>query len=555
MNRKELLSQCGEAYDENDFKRLLKLSEEVLKIDPENPIARSYRSISHCFLGNPQKALDILAEARSAHPKNHYHRNIEAMAYYDLGEYEKSIESSDEGLKIRDFEWLYENRIKALIKLDRIDEAIECYENAPLDSEIYDLLIEGGKCSDALKYCLEEDLENYESIVDKIKEINPREAGDYYISWIYAIKSKSDIRHCPDCGGDLIPIVWGYPDSDLLEKAGRKEIYLGGCCIPINNPNYHCKKCGGNFDLGYQGLHIRCSDYKIYEYVEYKIRELVGHLRRTSLVFIKSLKTLKDELRGYDDEEFEAFIDHLLDLGYLIRPREGYVKLAGFEDFRCAKEYPDDGKFAAPRWLAFPGFSAGSMCWRMGAGEDYSMNHLSLSKECEELFPMPRYWEYDIHGRIGGPQPPLGFFWSDDGKPKYPKVSDGIEVNGFMTPDDEGEFSSDTFTFRSISQALSVSKRLYLERYSNLVSERDWDEYEYSVLLNACYFKIMQDEDLKKRILETGDEPLIYVSDDGENLFGRALMELRDEIRRICKNENLIDWEYTEYLKHRPWWI
>ena len=52
----------------------------------------------------------------------------------------------------------------------------------------------------------------------------------------------------------------------------------------------------------------------------------------------------------------------------------------------------------------------------------------------------------------------------------------------------------------------------------------------------------------------TGDEPLIYLSDDGENLFGRALMEIRDEIRRVCRNEDKIDWEYTEYLKHKPWW-
>ena len=68
------------------------------------------------------------------------------------------------------------------------------------------------------------------------------------------------------------------------------------------------------------------------------------------------------------------------------------------------------------------------------------------------------------------------------------------------------------------------------------------------------YFKIMEDGDLKQKLLETGDEPLIYVSDDEENLFGRALMELRDEIRRICKNEDLIDWEYTEYLKYKPWY-
>ena len=84
--------------------------------------------------------------------------------------------------------------------------------------------------------------------------------------------------------------------------------------------------------------------------------------------------------------------------------------------------------------------------------------------------------------------------------------------------------------------------------------EKIWDTYRYSVLLNASYFKIMQDEELKNRLLATGDEPLVYVSDDLQNLFGRALMEVRDEIRRLYKNEDRIDWQYSEYLKFKPWW-
>ena len=131
--------------------------------------------------------------------------------------------------------------------------------------------------------------------------------------------------------------------------------------------------------------------------------------------------------------------------------------------------------------------------------------------------------------------------------------------------DDEGEFSSDMFRFKSIEHAETLSKYLYFEKHGRRddeinslelsgEDEKLWDVYKYSVLLNASYFKVMQDEYLKQKLLETGDEPLVYVSDDDENLFGRALMEVRDEIRRVCKNENLIDWEYTEYLKHKPWW-
>ena len=35
---------------------------------------------------------------------------------------------------------------------------------------------------------------------------------------------------------------------------------------------------------------------------------------------------------------------------------------------------------------------------------------------------------------------------------------------------------------------------------------------------------------------------------NGEDLFGFALMELRDEIRRLYKNNDKIDWEYSKYL-------
>ena len=103
-----------------------------------------------------------------------------------------------------------------------------------------------------------------------------------------------------------------------------------------------------------------------------------------------------------------------------------------------------------------------------------------------------------------------------------------------------------------------LSKALYFGRDSedfrfSPEEEKTWEVYRYSVLLNAAYFKIMADDELTQNLLETGDEPLIYISDDEENLFGRALMEIRDEIRRICKNEDLIDWEYSEYLKYKPW--
>ena len=35
---------------------------------------------------------------------------------------------------------------------------------------------------------------------------------------------------------------------------------------------------------------------------------------------------------------------------------------------------PKEGKFPAPRWMVYPEIPLGSMGWRMGDGESYSMN-------------------------------------------------------------------------------------------------------------------------------------------------------------------------------------
>ena len=403
----ELLKQCKTAQMHENYQEILDLTGEILKTNPKNQTAIGYRSFAYLKLKQYDEALNLLDNGCRLYPDNYYLKNNLAMLYYDLGEYEKSLKCCEEGLKINDFDWLHENKIKALLKLNRIDEAMDCYENGPWDIEITDLLIETGKYSEALKYCLEEDLEDYESIIDQIKEKNTGEVGDYYISWIYKIKSKSNIRFCPDCGGELIPIVWGLPHEGLLRKAERGEIFLGGCCIPPNHPNYHCKKCDGEFDLGVEGLHIECDDYRLYEYIEYKIKELISLLRGESLVVIRSLDTLKKELKGFDDEEFNAFIKHLIGLDCLCVPREGYIKLVGYDDFRCAKEYPDDDKFAAPRWLVYPQLSAWTIGWRMGAGENYAMNMPYYGEEFEKLFPKPRYWEFYLSESPYKPIPPL----------------------------------------------------------------------------------------------------------------------------------------------------
>ena len=48
---------------------------------------------------------------------------------------------------------------------------------------------------------------------------------------------------CPNCGGKLLEIVYGMPDSETGEKAMKEELFLGGCMIDDDNPKYHCNVC------------------------------------------------------------------------------------------------------------------------------------------------------------------------------------------------------------------------------------------------------------------------------------------------------------------------
>lgn len=63
---------------------------------------------------------------------------------------------------------------------------------------------------------------------------------------------------CPTCNaGKLIPIVYGLPDREVMEKSERGELELGGCIITevidpgsgfiSGDPALFCSKCEGKF--------------------------------------------------------------------------------------------------------------------------------------------------------------------------------------------------------------------------------------------------------------------------------------------------------------------
>ena len=92
-----------------------------------------------------------------------------------------------------------------------------------------------------------------------------------------------------------------------------------------------------------------------------------------------------------------------------------------------------------------------------------------------------------------------------------------------------------------------------------------WDQFKYAIVLNGNWCKFSQNQDLREFLLSTQDSILVEASPydsiwgihlsanspaakdpskwHGQNLLGFALMEIRDELRRVTQNEYLCDWK------------
>ncbi len=93
--------------------------------------------------------------------------------------------------------------------------------------------------------------------------------------------------------------------------------------------------------------------------------------------------------------------------------------------------------------------------------------------------------------------------------------------------------------------------------------ETIWNKAKYSIILNGNFMKFTQNKELREFLLSTGDDILVEASPydaiwgirmsendrnannpymwKGQNLLGFALMEVRDEIRRVWANADLCE--------------
>ena len=513
----KLIEECEMLEAENDHEGILKTTELFLSENPKDLTALSYRATSLYGLEKYDEALKCIDRVLDIDPDSQRFEGLKITALSKMGRAPDAYGFYRQLNTCNCHKDAVEVLAHALIDEGEYDRALECLDELAETKWLSDYrIIDGYKR-----------IRNHSDI-----DVSDRIDERYDMAWIDMIKSEDDV--CPICEGS-------NNDQFIL-----------------------CRNCCEEVQMSSQGTHIECDDFRMYFYICDKLSTLKEFLKKHA-----DLMMLHKKMDYLDDMEFKAFIIHLKKIGYIIEASKGYIF-----DADSMKTFCDDGKYAAPRWLVFPGYSAWTIGWRMGAGEDYCMNEPFRSKEFAELFPKPKNWMFnpwDPKLKNLGKMPFISVPWDGEFTPKYSHAGDdALDVSGFITPDYETDFRIDAYHFHSIEHAILFSKVLSyhkgidrfkitfeeVKNYPDLTGNNliQWEYFKYAVCLNATYYAVMQDEDLKRKLLETGDRPLVYVSDDQwggeENLFGFALMQVRDEVRRLCANEDLIDWKYTEYLKH-----
>ena len=162
-------------------------------------------------------------------------------------------------------------------------------------------------------------------ILDKLGDKNSLERCKYYMDWINLIKSMHDPEICPECGKNLIPIIYGYPMPGMLdsEKNGVEYI-LGGCCVGDDSPTHYCNHCEKSMNMEEYGIEIAKDDPDLYYYCKSKIMILSRTIEEHPLTITQLKKVAYPN--GVFEDEFMALIEKLKQIGH-IKQEENNLKV------------------------------------------------------------------------------------------------------------------------------------------------------------------------------------------------------------------------------------
>lgn len=258
------------------------------------------------------------------------------------------------------------------------------------------------------------------------------------------------------------------------------------------------------------------------------------------------------------------------------------------------------GAVMLPLWLEYPCYSRYGKEWNLGEGHKYKINWFEWLEKLtpeefgkyKKLFPAPLQWRDYWREEVSEGSAYLFIhnhywtgYWEKNGIPKYlqikapqkkkknqpfiletdsqKKIEKELlsEANVGFRIDQECYFSLDQYVAvekarlfgdfsmeRKIMKMKSSKEIQRIDQEISFYEEEIWQKIYFTVFLNGTYQKFMQNPKLKEFLLGTEDRVLLEEKWRNINLdeiiitaevneLGCLLMEVRDEIRRVCKNE------------------
>ncbi|MCI8372140.1 MAG: NADAR family protein [Lachnospiraceae bacterium] len=259
---------------------------------------------------------------------------------------------------------------------------------------------------------------------------------------------------------------------------------------------------------------------------------------------------------GYGEDYLSRFSKWLAELSQ--EERMEYQNLfpepvtwSGWWEHKDAGEVLTHGEYSIPLWQhsGLPKYSRNWLCEEISQGRLYEYSLFwghqtskdgSISQSC-----LSQWWMAD--------------FWS--------AAQTYCCMEQYMM-EQKAELFQDEEIRQQILESSSPKQIKALGRKVQGFDQNVWDRAKYSIVLNGNWCKFSQNPNLRDFLLSTGDCILaeaspydaiwgIRLSSDapeaknpwkwrGQNLLGFALMEVRDELRRIRENEALCDWSLVK---------
>lgn len=120
-----------------------------------------------------------------------------------------------------------------------------------------------------------------------------------------------------------------------------------------------------------------------------------------------------------------------------------------------------------------------------------------------------------------------------------------VTWDGLTYMNNEAAFQSAKATDRSMRELFTTLDPSAAKKLGRKIQLRsDWEQIKYNVMQEICYAKFTQNEDLKQKLLATGDKYLeegntwgdrIWgtVNGQGQNMLGKILMSVRAKLGEL----------------------